>query len=63
MISDDRDIKTKYAEMAIIRARNLASNFIEYITYTLLQANLIQDCPKDTLPDVKALNTISAGNI
>jgi len=63
MISDDRDIKTKYVEMAIIRARNLASNFIEYITYTLLQANLIQDYPKDTLPDVKALKTISAGNI
>jgi hypothetical protein len=43
----------KQAEMAIIRARNLASNFTEYITDTLLQANLIQECPKDTLPDVK----------
>lgn len=63
MISDDRDIITKYAEMAIIRARNLASKFIEYITYTLLQGNLIQGCPKGTLLDVKALKTISAGNI
>ena len=45
----------KWAEMDIIRTRNLASNFTEYITDTLLQANLIQECPKDTFLDVKAL--------
>ncbi len=43
------------AEMTIIRARNLATNFSEYISDTLLHANLIQEFPKDTLPDVKSL--------
>ncbi len=41
--------------MAIIRAKNIPSNFIEYITDTLLQANIIQECPMDTLSDVIAL--------
>lgn len=45
----------KQAEMAIIRSKNLASNLIEYISDNLLQANLIWECLRETLLDVKSL--------
>jgi len=51
-------MKMKSSEIAILMARNLASNLIEYIKDTLLQASIIQECPKDTFLDVKIIKKI-----
>ena len=56
IIFGDWDIKMKSTELAIIRAKNWSSNIFDYIKDSLMQANLIQETPKDTIPNINFLN-------